>query len=85
MSEQEHVVSMSTMDSRILAKITLSGMLSEPPFFTVYNWVALRRHNLSAGSPPKIVMIRACLYGRGACAGFTLKSAALIKTKPTEW
>ena len=44
-------MSMSTMDSRILAKITLSGMLSEPPFFTVYNWVALRRHNLSAGSP----------------------------------
>ena len=29
-------------------------------------------------------MIRACLYGRGACADFTLKSAALTKTNPTE-
>ena len=25
------------------------------------------------------------MYGRGACADFTLKSAALIKTNPTEW
>ena len=41
---------------------------------------------VSAAIPPprsdplQIVLIRACLYGR-ACADFTLKSAALIKTK----
>ena len=33
----------------------------------------------------QIVLIRACLYERGACADFTLKSAALVKTNPTEW
>ena len=33
----------------------------------------------------KLSLTRACLYGRGACANFTLQSAALIKTKPTEW
>ena len=35
--------------------------------------------------PLQIILIRACLYGRGACADCTLKSAALIKTNPTEW
>ena len=25
------------------------------------------------------------MHGRGVCAGLTLKSAALIKTNPTEW
>ena len=35
--------------------------------------------------PLQIVLTRACLYGRGACADFTLQSAALIKTNPTEW
>ena len=35
--------------------------------------------------PLQIVLIRACLHGRGACADFSLKSAALIKTNPTEW
>ena len=35
--------------------------------------------------PLQTVSIRACLYGRGACADFTLTSAALIKTNPTEW
>ena len=35
--------------------------------------------------PVQIVLARACLYGRGACADFTLKTAALIKTNPTEW
>ena len=25
------------------------------------------------------------MYGRGACADYTLKSAALLKTNPTEW
>ena len=33
----------------------------------------------------QIVLIRACLYGRGACADFALKSVALIKTSPTDW
>ena len=33
----------------------------------------------------RIVWIRACLYGRGAYADFTLKTAALVKTNPTEW
>ena len=32
----------------------------------------------------QIVLTRACLYGHGACADFTLKSAALVKN-PTEW
>ena len=35
--------------------------------------------------PLQIVLTMACLYGRGACADFTLKSAALIKTNPIEW
>ena len=35
--------------------------------------------------PLQIVSTRACLYGRGACANLTLKSAAPIKTNPTEW
>ena len=35
--------------------------------------------------PLQIVLIRACLYGRGGCADFTLKSAALIKTNPAKW
>ena len=35
--------------------------------------------------PLQIVSRRAWLYGRGACADFTLKSAALIKPNPTEW
>ena len=36
-------------------------------------------------SDPLQNVLRACLYGRGACADFTLNSAALIKTNPTEW
>ena len=51
---------------------------------------AQRNHR---GSPPhatrsdplQIVSIRACLHGRGACADFALKSAALIKTNPAGW
>ena len=35
--------------------------------------------------PLQIVLTTACPHGRGACADFTLKSAALIKTNPTEW
>ena len=35
--------------------------------------------------PLQIVLTRACLRGRGACADFTLTSAALIKTNPTKW
>ena len=35
--------------------------------------------------PLQIVLIRACLYGCGACADFTRQSAALIKTNPTVW
>ena len=35
--------------------------------------------------PVQIVLTKACLYGRGACADFLLKSAALIKTNPAEW
>ena len=34
--------------------------------------------------PLQIVLTRACMYGRGACADITLKSAALIKPNPTE-
>ena len=39
----------------------------------------------SRPDPLQIVLTRAGLYGRGACADFTLKSADLIKTNPTEW
>ena len=35
--------------------------------------------------PLRIVLIRACLCGRGACADCTLQSGALIRTHPTEW
>ena len=43
------------------------------------SWTATR------SDPLQIVLIRACLCGSGACTDFTLKSAALIKTNPTEW
>ena len=33
----------------------------------------------------QIGLTRACMYGRGACAEVTLKSAAIVKTNPTEW
>ena len=35
--------------------------------------------------PLQTDLIRTCLCGRGACAGFTLQLAALVKTNPTEW
>ena len=35
--------------------------------------------------PLQIVLVRACLCGRGACADFTLKPAGVIETNPTEW
>ena len=42
-------------------------------------------HHPTWSDPVQIVLTRACLYGRGACADFALKSAALIKTNPTGW
>ena len=39
----------------------------------------------SVGSPPKCLDKGLWLYGRGACADFTLQSAAVIKTNPTVW
>ena len=44
----------------------------------------LKGRSAHSVGPLQIVLIRACLYGGGACADFTLKSAALIKTK-SEW
>ena len=35
--------------------------------------------------PIQTVLTKAWLYGRGACADFTLQSAAVIKTNPTAW
>ena len=54
------------------------------------NRVLRRRQDTTAVSSTRsdrlqTVLQRACLYGRGACADCTLKSAALIKTEPTEW
>ena len=34
---------------------------------------------------PSNVLTRVCLHRCGACADFTLKPAALIKTNPTQW
>ena len=36
----------------------------------------------TGSDPLQIVLTRACLYGRGACADFALKSAALVKANP---
>ena len=44
-----------------------------------------KRTVTTRSGPLQIVLTRACLYGRGACADFTLNSAALVKSNPTEW
>ena len=45
----------------------------------------VRANPSTRSDPPQIVLIRACLCGRGACADFTLKPAGVIETNPTEW
>ena len=45
----------------------------------------MHTHPATRSDPLQIVLRRARLNGRGACADFTPKSAALVKTNPTEW
>ena len=66
-----------------LMQNTQAGMLIRGPGHVPAPPVPARPTTRS--DPIQSVLIRACLYGRDACADFTLKSAALIETYPTEW
>ena len=47
--------------------------------------IIIKNQHPTRSDPLQIVLTSACLLGSGACADFTLTSAALIKTNPTEW
>ena len=73
--------------SRPLRSSTPSTPPPSPPSRRAGTARAHRAHapHTTRSDPLQIVLTRACLCGRGACADCTLKSAALIKTNPTEW
>ena len=72
--------------SEYVAKVCRAKLVGDAEVVGTQVTNMISKSTLSSRSDSiQIGLTRACMYGRGACAEVTLKSAAIVKTNPTEW